>query len=164
MNKKARKYTTEDLSKACASSYSINQVVLFLNVSDSGANYSNIRRDILNNGIDVSHFGKIKKAKTPIKNIDDILENCHKKSSEIKKFLLNNEILTNKCALCGLGNEWNGKLIVLQLDHIDGNSKNNKISNLRILCPNCHSQTPTFCRSAKKNSDNDVDKNAIKVN
>ena len=50
----------------------------------------------------------------------------------------------NTCEECGVGNEYNGKPLSLELEHIDGNSKNNKIENLKILCPNCHSQTPTF--------------------
>ena len=47
------------------------------------------------------------------------------------------------CSICGI-TEWNGKDIVLDLEHKDGNSENNEISNLCLLCPNCHSQTPTF--------------------
>lgn len=48
-----------------------------------------------------------------------------------------------KCEVCNIS-EWNGSKIVLELDHIDGDSKNNSPSNFRLICPNCHSQTPTY--------------------
>lgn len=48
------------------------------------------------------------------------------------------------CQECGLGDIWNKKKIVLELDHIDGNRIDNRLDNLRLLCPNCHSQTSTF--------------------
>ena len=51
--------------------------------------------------------------------------------------------INNHCWECGI-NEWNGKPITLELDHIDGNADNDDFNNLRMLCPNCHSQTPTF--------------------
>lgn len=51
----------------------------------------------------------------------------------------------DKCLLCGTSKTWHDKPLVLQLDHIDGNRENNKRSNLRVLCPNCHTQTDTWC-------------------
>jgi hypothetical protein len=54
-----------------------------------------------------------------------------------------------KCRICPLGKEWNGKFLQLQLDHIDGNKQNNNLINLRLLCPNCHSQTETFASKNK---------------
>lgn len=50
------------------------------------------------------------------------------------------------CVICNLAQVWNGKPLILQLDHIDGNKRNNTLTNLRLLCPNCHSQTDTFVR------------------
>jgi hypothetical protein len=55
------------------------------------------------------------------------------------------------CELCGLKDTWNGRPITLELDHINGDNKDNKYSNLRLLCPNCHSQTDTFKGRNKKN-------------
>jgi hypothetical protein len=59
----------------------------------------------------------------------------------VKKYII--QIKEYKCEECGIG-EHNGKPIVLECDHIDGNNSNNHISNLRLICPNCHSQTPTY--------------------
>jgi hypothetical protein len=53
-------------------------------------------------------------------------------------------LLENKCSKCGLGPEWNGEPLTIQLDHIDGNRKNFNLTNLRMLCPNCHTQTETY--------------------
>lgn len=50
----------------------------------------------------------------------------------------------HNCEVCGLEKMWNGKELTLEVDHTDGDRKNNKRSNLKYLCPNCHSQTPTF--------------------
>ena len=52
--------------------------------------------------------------------------------------------IPEQCVACGLGTEWNGKTITLQIDHRDGNAVNNLPSNVRFLCPNCHSQTDNF--------------------
>lgn len=61
-----------------------------------------------------------------------------------KKRIIKEELLENKCAICSLPPTWNSMSLVLQLDHIDGDHMNNEITNLRLICPNCHSQTDTF--------------------
>lgn len=61
----------------------------------------------------------------------------------LKRRLLKDGILENKCSECDI-NEWNNKSLSCQLDHIDGDPTNHKRKNLRMLCPNCHSQTETF--------------------
>jgi len=65
----------------------------------------------------------------------------------IKKFLKRTNLLDYKCKICNLSPTWNGKKLILHLDHIDGNRKNNELSNIRWLCPNCHSQTSTYCKN-----------------
>lgn len=56
------------------------------------------------------------------------------------------------CEECGITNTYNGKPIVLQCDHIDGDNDNHSLDNLRLLCPNCHSQTDTWCGRNKKDT------------
>lgn len=62
-----------------------------------------------------------------------------------KNFIIRNKILEHKCQECGISEMYNNKPIVLHLDHINGNHHDNTITNLRFLCPNCHSQTSTYC-------------------
>lgn len=78
------------------------------------------------------------------------------KSSDLKKKLIEEGYVENICVWCKNEGEWKGKPITLELDHIDGNRYNNELENLRILCPNCHSQTPTF-----RGRNNDVDKKRV---
>jgi hypothetical protein len=66
----------------------------------------------------------------------------------VKRYLI--EILGNKCSCCGIA-EWLGKEIIFDVDHIDGNYKNNELENLRLLCQNCHSQTITYKGKNKGN-------------
>lgn len=77
--------------------------------------------------------------------------------SVLKRRLIAAELKEDKCEECGQLPMWNNKLLILQLDHIDGDHYNNKIENLRILCPNCHTQTPTHSgRNEKGNRFNHI--------
>lgn len=85
------------------------------------------------------------------KHLSEILveNSSYVHSSNLKNKLLKKGLLSYKCYICGL-EEWNGKEIVLQLDHINGKSNDNRMENLRLLCPNCHSQTETYAGKKKK--------------
>ena len=80
--------------------------------------------------------------------LDNIISGEFKKyysSSRLRKRLIKDGYKKNKCEECGL-EEWNGKNLTCELHHIDGNRCNNKLENLLIVCPNCHSQTPNHSK------------------
>lgn len=77
-----------------------------------------------------------------------IVENRHR--SNLKLRLLQEGLLQNRCDACGL-TEWRGKPLSIQIDHVNGVGNDNRLENLRMLCPNCHSQTETFSgRNARR--------------
>lgn len=99
------------------------------------------------NNLDISHF-RYKRGSNFSKSDEEVFCNSSTvSSSTVKKRFL--KLVDYKCQKCNIS-EWNGDPISLQMDHIDGNSHNHLFSNLRLLCPNCHSQTETFSRRNRK--------------
>jgi hypothetical protein len=82
------------------------------------------------------------KKRMPLEKI--LIDGSNYSGNRLKKRLIKNGMLKNECCLCKIGPEWNGKELILQLDHVNGRHNDNRIENLRILCPNCHSQTETY--------------------
>lgn len=95
-------------------------------------------------------FVKEKDVKKQVPLQEILVENSNYKSSDLKKRLIKEGLKEDICEICGCTNIWNNNPLTLQLDHINGNHHDNRIENLRIICPNCHSQTETFGNKRSK--------------
>jgi Zn finger protein HypA/HybF involved in hydrogenase expression len=147
-------YTEEELREAVKTSTSIRQVLNKLNIVAAGGNYQTTNRRIKKLNIDTSHFtgqgwnkGKIIGPKRPVEEY--LKENSVVQSFKLKSRLILEGLKQHKCECCGI-TEWNGKPAPIELDHINGNHHDNRLENLRILCPNCHAQTDTYRGKNKK--------------
>jgi hypothetical protein len=145
---KLKKYTEKELRDAVKSSCSLRQTLIKLNIKPAGGNYETLKKAINFFSIDTNHFkGKSSNRGRkfgPRRDIDDYLSNKFPiQSNKLRKRLLKEKIFQHICSKCNL-KEWNGKPIPLELDHINGNNQDNSLCNLRLLCPNCHAQTPNY--------------------
>lgn len=129
---------------------SIGQILNHFGLQNKGGNHHTVRRRIAQEGLDISHLpmgrGSNKNRtfgpRRPLKEL--LVKNSNYRSTNLKERLINNKVIPHECAACGLGTTWQGKPLVLQLEHKNGDNRDNRLKNLCFLCPNCHSQTPTF--------------------
>jgi predicted RNA-binding Zn-ribbon protein involved in translation (DUF1610 family) len=148
-------YTKELLEDAVAQATSVMEVMRILDVKMAGGTHTHLSNRIKALGLDTSHFlgqGHRKGTKSPKrKSAAEILVRLPEGSGRTRRAHLMRALLDvgrpYVCGLCGLNAVWNGQPLMLPVDHQDGDFLNNLAENLRFLCPNCHSQTETFCRS-----------------
>lgn len=144
------KYTKETLEEAVKTSKSISQVLRKIGLSTSGGNHSHIAKKIRYFEINTSHFtgqgwnrGNISNNRKKANEILVLTPGKRTKGHQLTRAMVESDI-PHKCAECDTKPHYNGKPLTLQVDHKNGNWEDNTLENLRFLCPNCHSQTPTF--------------------
>jgi len=153
------KLPNDQFKKLLIESKTYSDVCRSFGISNRGGNIATIKRRITQEGLQglVDHFNdNAKFARIPKSlNVNEALTKHFIKNSEtptnnLKKYIKRYNLLKERC-VCGLTNNWQNQKLVLQLDHINGDRRDNRLENLRFLCPNCHSQTPNYAgRKPKK--------------
>lgn len=156
----AKSWTDDALIQAVATCKSYRAVLRTVGLVPAGGNYVQVRRRTMELGLDTSHFtgkGWNKDNHSPRLNrripIDEIcIEGSYYQSYKLKKRLFEAGLKQPACELCGWAEKSKDGRIPVELDHVNGNHHDNRIENLRILCPNCHSLQPTH-RGRNKRAD-----------
>lgn len=143
------------VTEAVKNNISIAGVLRTLGRAYVGTNYRFLRRKIAQLGLDSSHFKGVAHGTTSQETVpwDEILiaNSPHHIGTQRKQRLIVEGYLRNECYACAIPPVWKGKLLTLILDHINGTRSDNSLGNLRLLCPNCNSQTETYCgRNGRK--------------
>ena len=148
----------ETMEKWIKESKTINEVLRKMGKNDSSGAYKLFKRNVIKYNIDISHFsshkeiietqfknGKIKK----LENNFIFIENSTVSRHVVKKRIIKENLIPYSCNFCGNNGYWINKKISLILDHINGYNNDNRIENLRFLCPNCNATLTTHCLGHK---------------
>ncbi len=153
-----RKWTPLQLEQAVKESKSLSDVLRKLGLRPAGGNHATIRNWIVKLNIDNSHFNpyagmaeRHRHTRSKTVNFNTVLTVDSKFGRGTVKRFAKQCIPHSRCAICNLLPIWNKQLLVFQLDHINGNSNDHRKENLRWICPNCHTQTPSFAGRSSHN-------------
>ncbi|CAM5531735.1 HNH endonuclease signature motif containing protein [Streptomyces abikoensis] len=143
------RWTKEILESAVAASTNMHEVLRRLGLEAVGGHHTNISRRVRMYGISTSHFetrsrkGKRKRTLAEVLTEQDPAHARRENSGLLRRAMLKLGV-AERCAMCGMEALWQGYPLPLEVDHIDGDWRNNRIENLRLVCPNCHSTTDSY--------------------
>ena len=134
----------EELQQIINTSDSITDVLKQLNYNVKGGSFGVLKRRILADNIDMSHFHSKCGRKSKYTLQEALVEKSSINRANLKNLIIREKLIEYKCYICGLLPIWNNKTLILILEHKNGINNDARIENLRFLCPNCNSQTTTF--------------------
>lgn len=136
------------------SAKSIGDVLQAFGLTNRGRNHFTARKRIENLGLSTKHFDQnaARNNKRFKHSLSVFTQGVRRSTGVIRRAFLRHGGRKHECSICGQLPMWNNLPLVLQVDHIDGNCKNNSLSNLRWVCPNCHTQTATYAGKKRKNA------------
>jgi hypothetical protein len=147
------RYTPDMIAEAVSASTSMAEVMRRLGIRPAGGSHFHLSKRIKSQGLDTSHFtgsAHNRGKRGPRKAASEILVLLPEGSSRVGRERLLRAMLESgiayRCSMCGCEGTWRGQPLVLAIDHVDGDWLDNRLQNLRFLCPNCHAQTSTWCR------------------
>lgn len=129
-----------------ARSRTVTEALAAFGLANRGHNHRTLRRRVDEDGLSTAHWDgkRVSGEKRALPLAAQLRAGAPIRTSTFKRRLIAAGLLRETCATCGLGPSWNGASLTLQLDHVNGDRADNRLENLRLLCPNCHSQTDTF--------------------
>lgn len=137
------------LQQMLNTSNTLAEVIIKIGLSLHGENYKLLQEKIKQDNLSLIKLKENKKSNSTggvsLIDLNDVLvKNSLYSRSSLKRRLIQENSLEYKCFICSNTGEWNGQKLTLELDHINGINTDNRLENLRFLCPNCHSQTDTY--------------------
>jgi 5-methylcytosine-specific restriction endonuclease McrA len=157
INMNIKNVTKEEMKEVLETSKSLREVIIKFNLSPNGSGgYRNIKNKIINLDLEIPKYNYYGSGylKNKLKDDEVFIENSTYPRQKLKQRIIKNKLLKYECQKCNLKDVWQGEEISLQLDHINGVNDDNRLENLRFLCPNCHSQTNSY--GGKNNKKNKV--------
>lgn len=144
--------TKEQLQQVVNESKSFREVLRKFNMENTSGNYRALRKRIREDNIDLSNINSVKvlngnkdRFMTQRTNEELFTENNTAYTETVKRRVIKEKLIPYECQICKTNDIWQNKKLTLILDHINGISNDHRLTNLRFLCPNCNSQTDTFC-------------------